>query len=400
MAFWIIALGFAALVAATLVRALWQDAGAGSSGDVAIYRDQLREVDRDVARGVLGDEEAEAARIEVSRRLLAADKAVASAAASGGPERGRVIAAAAVAAISFGGAIALYMVIGAPGYPDLPLDRRIALADAARADRPGQAEAERAIPESLRPDAQPEHLTLVTRLREALEDRPDDLQGHRLLAQHEANLGRFQAAAAAQTRVIGILGENATAEDHARLADVLILAAGGYVSPEAEAAIGATLSRDPGNGTALYYAGLLEAQTGRPDRAFRIWRRLLEGTSDQAPWALPIRAQIEQVAALAGVDYVLPELGRGPTADDVAAAEQMSPTERMAMIEGMVASLSSRLAEDGGPPEDWARLIRALGVLGQREDAAAIWTEAQQVFPDPVTRLPILDAARDAGVAQ
>jgi cytochrome c-type biogenesis protein CcmH len=82
------------------------------------------------------------------------------------------------------------------------------------------------------------------------------------------------------------------------------------------------------------------------------------------------------------------------------AAEGMSPAERMQMIEGMVSGLSERLATTGGPPEDWARLIRAYGVLGRREQAAAIWAEAQQVFDDEVARLPILRAARDAGVAQ
>ena len=184
---------------------------------------------------------------------------------------------------------------------------------------------------------------------------------------------------------------------------LMALAAGGFVSPEAEAVVNETLARDPANGTARYYAGLLAAQTGRPDVAFRIWRALLETSPADAPWVLPIRAQIVPLSQMAGVDYVLPPLDAtptGPTAADIAAAEDMSPAARMEMIRGMVDGLGDRLATEGGPPEDWARLIRALGVLGRRDQALAVWEEAQQVFPDDITRVQILQAARDAGVAQ
>jgi len=409
MSFWIVSIGISALVAVLLALAVMRrgDVEGSAAFDVQVYRDQLREVERDLARGVVTEDEAEQVRIEVSRRLLEADRAAQAEAAegTGAPTGASIAVAGAVAAVVIGGTAWLYTTLGVPGYPDLPLAQRIELAETARQNRPGQevAEAEAALNQAPPPVIEQRYQDLLTQLRETLRDRPDDLQGHQLLARNEAAIGRFGAAWRAQARVIEIKGDEATAEDYADLTDLMVLAAGGYVSPEAETAMRETLRRAPGNGTARYYSGLLAAQTGRPDIAFRVWRALLETSTPDAPWIPPIRAQIEELAMIGGVDYVLPSLGeapRGPTAGDIAAAEGMDPEARMEMIRGMVEGLSERLATEGGPPEDWARLIRAYGVLGRRDAAAAIWEEAQQVFPDDINRVPILRAARDAGVAQ
>jgi cytochrome c-type biogenesis protein CcmH len=146
------------------------------------------------------------------------------------------------------------------------------------------------------------------------------------------------------------------------------------------------------------------AQTGRPDLAFGIWSRLLSESAPDDPWQDPIRDQIEIAAMQAGVDYVLPPRDaapqRGPSEADIDAAGDLSPAERMQMIQGMVGGLAERLGTDGGPPEDWARLIRAYGVLGQYDAARAVWAEAQRVFPDDINRVVILQAARDAGIEQ
>ncbi|NNF25049.1 MAG: c-type cytochrome biogenesis protein CcmI [Rhodobacteraceae bacterium] len=410
MVFWGAAIGIAAIVALLLALAILRarpSGDAAAASDVQVYRDQLREVDRDVARGVLTEAEAEAVRIEVSRRLLEADRKAQGTGAEtlSGPSRG--IVAALTGALVLGGGLGLYWLLGAPLYPDMPLSARIEAADDALANRPGQdtAEAEAAanLPPALTPE--PAYAELMEKLRAATAERPDDLQGHVLLARNEAALGNFRAARRAQERVIAIKGDTATAEDFAGLVDLMVIAAGGFVSPEAEAAIGKLLERDAANGTARYYLGLMFAQTGRPDRAFALWQRLLSDSAPGAPWVPPVRAQIEELAMLAGVDYVLPATGgaptgRGPSAEDIEAAGEMSAADRMAMIENMVAGLSDRLATEGGPPEDWARLIRAYGVLGRRDAAAAIWAEAQTVFPDDAARLPILEAARAAGVAQ
>ena len=181
-------------------------------------------------------------------------------------------------------------------------------------------------------------------------------------------------------------------EERVTLLDLMVFAAGGFVSPEAEAVLSGILRDAPENETARYYAGLLFAQTGRPDRAFPIWRRLLETSTPDAPWVPVIRAEIEGIAAAAGIDYTPPET-RGPSAADVAAAQDMTAEERQEMIRGMVEGLADRLATDGGPPEDWARLIGALGVLGDTERARAVADEALEVFADSPEALAAIEAA-------
>jgi cytochrome c-type biogenesis protein CcmH len=148
----------------------------------------------------------------------------------------------------------------------------------------------------------------------------------------------------------------------------------------------------------------MSAQLGRPDRTFSLWAPLLDRSAPTDPWVAPIRAQIERIASEAGENrYVLPPdaSAPGPTAEDMQAAQDMTPEERQAMIEGMVAQLGERLATEGGPAEDWARLIGAYGVLGESDRARAIWTEAQARFAGRDADLAIVrTAAEQAGVAE
>ena len=416
MTFWIIAGAMAASVAVLLALAMWKsgrpDRAAGArDADMQVYRDQLKEVDRDLARGILTEAEAEQVRIEVSRRLLEADRKAQAQGEDGatGAAGSRLVGAAVIVAV-MAGSVLLYQQLGAPGYPDRPLAVRIAEADAARANRPDQAtaEAEAARLGPATPPADPRRAELVEQLRAVMAERPDDLRGLELLAQNEAALGNFAAAYAAQERIIALKGDEVTGGDYATLADLMILAAGGFVSPQAEAVLAEALTRDPGNGTALYYSGLLYAQTRRADRAFDIWRPLLERSTPDDPWYLPIQAQIGQLAQLAGVRYTpplpptAPESGlRGPTENDIAAATEMSAEDRMAMIEGMVANLSDRLATEGGTAEEWARLIQALGVLGRTDEARAIADEARTAFADEPDALPVIEEARRrAGIGE
>ncbi|MFU1478885.1 tetratricopeptide repeat protein [Roseovarius sp. C7] len=246
-------------------------------------------------------------------------------------------------------------------------------------------------------------LALMDKLREAVASNPSDLQGLGLLARNEARLGNFAEARAAQARIVEIKGEAASARDHALLADLMISAAGGTVSAEAEKALREALGREPGEETALYYLGLYYLQVDRPDAALRIWDGLLRTSAPDAPWLTPIRSMIGEVASRAGVRYELPEPPEmpGPDAGDVAAAESMSAEERAAFVRGMVGRLSDRLASRGGTPQEWARLISALGVLGETDRARAIAEEAREVFAGNAQAIDLIDgAARQAGVAE
>lgn len=407
MIFWLLIIGLAGAIAALLALVLLRRhrvLQARAEYDIAVYREQLAAVDRDVARGIIDADAAELTRTEISRRILDADRRRAQDVTTGAPREVSVVMAAGVAVIVLGGSIGLYGSIGAPGYGDLPLQTRLAATAERRAERPRQAEAEEQAaafrPETQQPNA--EYMELVDRLRATVAERPDDPRGLRLLARNEAALGNFTAAHRAQQRLIDVLGAQAQAEDFADLADMMVLAAGGYVSPEAEAVLGQTLSRDPQNGPARYYVGLMQSQNGRPDLAFDMWRGLLEQSSPDAPWVPAIRSQIEETAARAGRRYELPPADgvlRGPSAADITAAQDLSPEQQTDMIRGMVAALSDRLANQGGSAAEWARLIGALGVLGDTDSALAIFAEAQIVFSnDPRGLSEVTEAARGAGL--
>jgi cytochrome c-type biogenesis protein CcmH len=414
MLFWIIistlALGVAALLGLTLMRGRVGDAPPAAY-DLQVYRDQLREVERDLARGVISSENAERVRAEVSRRVLAADAQLKSEGTANGQPRGAGLFMALIcAAVLAGGSVLFYQRTGQPDLGNQPQAKRIAASNEARANRLSQSDAEALVSGHIpQPQVSEEFLNLMERLRKTVEARPDDLQGLTLLARNEAALGNLSAAQKAQAEVIRVKDTGATAataataDDYAFLTDLMATAANGYISSDAETALRAALERNPGQPTARYYLGLFLIQVDRPDMAFRTWEKLLRESPGDAPWTAPIRDRIEEIAWRAGVEYSLPpeENLVGPTADQVGAAQDMSQEDRTEMIRGMVSRLSDRLATEGGSAEEWARLIGAYGVLGETGKARTIWQEAQQVFSErPEDLAQIRAEAAQAGVAE
>ena len=407
MEFWIIVGVITLFAGATLALAARRggaNMASAAAYDVQVYRDQLKEIERDVARGVLSPEDATRTRTEVARRILAAD-AAAQDEATARAVPARFIGASALGLVLLCGSIWLYANIGAPGYGDLSLAMRVDAAETMRQSRPDQVAAETGLSPGMLPEVgeiNEDYLVLVERLRQVVAERPNDLQGYQLLAVSERNLGNFAAARAAYEQYVLLMGDDAGVAEFSDLADIMILAAGGYVSPEAEMWLARALEVDPANGPARYYWGLMRAQTARPDLAFRIWDTLLREGPASAAWIPPIQAQIDEMALRAGINYTQPTPGgmRGPSADDIEAAGEMSIADRMEMIEGMVAGLSERLATDGGPPDEWARLITSLSVLGRREDALAVYWNAKDVFAESPSAIDIINrAGQQAGVA-
>lgn len=405
--FWIFCAAIVVIVAsailAPVLRARPASAQPAAAFDLRIYRDQLREVDRDLERGVITADDAVRLRTEIGRKILDADKRMSQATTSqAGDMRG---IAAAVLLVLFAGAIALYLREGVPGNDDLPIARRIAEAERIYDARPSQAQAEARAPQRPGIEVDEETAALIQRLRDVVTQRPEDPQGLALLATNEMRLGNIAAAREAQQRLVDVRGDTATADELTRLSALMVESAGGLVTPEAEQVMTQALKLNPLHPQARYLLGLLQLQNDRPDRAFVVWRKLLEEGPADAPWLMPIRASILDLAWMAGQQgYVPPQPATalsGPDADALAAAEDMSEEERQQMVEGMVARLEARLAEQGGTPEEWARLISSLILIGKVDHARDILSEAQTRFAAAPEALALVNrSAAAAGLTE
>ncbi|OUS32942.1 c-type cytochrome biogenesis protein CcmI [Rhodobacterales bacterium 56_14_T64] len=408
MTFWIVtlfmALAIALLIAQVLLRARKQGEPAAAF-DLKVYRQQLRELDKDLSRGVINQDDAERTRTEISRRILSADEQLQTHHAALAQPRGVTLVMAGLVGLAvIGGSLGLYYRLGVHGYGDMPLADRIALAQERAIERPSQEQAEAGLPARAPLQVEEGYEQLVEQLRKTAGERSNDAQGQALLTQHEANLGNFVAAYQAKQNYISIMSGDVEARDFAETAELMIMAAGGYVSLEAESELRQALMLDDRNGPARYYWGLMLGQIGRPDMAYQIWAETLQAGPATAPWIEGIQEQIEEMAYRAGVEYtpITPRAAAplaGPSSEDLASAQQMSDEERQDMIRGMVSQLSERLASEGGSPQEWARLIGALGVLGEMEQAKAIHGEALQSFAGDDGALALIEsAAQQAGI--
>jgi cytochrome c-type biogenesis protein CcmH len=367
-----------ALVLATVLVLVWpllRPVAAGRAGsdtrdarDARIYRDQLDEVERDLGRGTISAGEASGARAEVSRRLIAATGRHTEATDDEPAPRGHSLVLAGIALIGAPAlAATIYLASGMPGQPDLPFDKRPA-AVAEQTSRPSQAEAEAMLapdPLQLLTGEQQEYSDMMARLETLLEQRLGDAKGLELLATGYMRLQRYGEAWRIFERLIAVTDDEAAAGLYASMTEAMVMATDGYVSPEAERAIGAALTRDPTLSVARYYAGLMMIQNGQVDEAITIWERLKAETPAGDRLLEFLDRILTEAQAMRGD-------APGPSAADIEAAGALSPEERQAMIESMVARLETRLTSEGGEVEEWLRLMNAYSQLNRRDDAARI----------------------------
>ena len=362
MVLWVI---FALMTAAAIFAVLWP-LGRGRRGlrggsDLLVYKDQLKEIDSDRASGLIGEAEAEAARLEVSRRILAAAEPpplpVSAAASARKPERRRAAALAALVVLTLG-PLSLYVALGSPNIPGEPAFARVKT-----------------------PAGQESIATLVSQVEAHLARNPNDGAGWDVLAPVYARLGRFDDAVGARKKALTLIGPTAARE--ADLGEAETAAANGVVTAEAKAAFERAVARDRHEAKARYFLGLAAEQDGKGEDAAAIWRALLADAPSGAPWVGFVR---EALARVSGASLAL----AGPNTGDIAAASNMSDDERRDMIRGMVARLADRLHGDGADVEGWLRLVRAYVVLGDRDkakDAAADAKRALGERPDAIKRI-------------
>jgi cytochrome c-type biogenesis protein CcmH len=365
----------ALMTAAAIFAVLWplarRTSQLRSGSDVAVYRDQLDEIERDRAAGLIEEPEAAGAQVEVSRRLIAAVDA--QAAPSSAPTvaamtlattwRRRAVAVVALVALPIGAA-GFYLLIGSPLLPDQPLAPRLAQA----------------------PNTQSMD-DVIARVESHLQQNPNDGRGWEVIAPIYTRLGRFEDAVTARRNSLRLNGDSAPRV--AGLGEALVLAANGVVTAEAKTAFEKAVALDPSDMQARYFLGLAAEQDGNRAQAVAIWRALL----DAAPPGGPVRDFIQR--ALARVDGTAapaaPAAPRGPSEEQVAASADLSPDQRSTMVRGMVARLAERLQNDGSDVEGWMRLVRSYMVLGERDKARAAVADARRALADDAAKLQRLN---------
>jgi cytochrome c-type biogenesis protein CcmH len=354
----------ALMTAAAMFAVLWplsRRAGQGRSGsDLAVYRDQLEEIERDLAAGLIGAQEAEAARVEVSRRLLAAaDRAKNTTVPAQSSALWRRRATSLIALILLPiGALALYLSFGSPHLPGAPLESR-------RAQAPDTRSIE----------------SMVAQVEVHLERNPDDGRGWDVIAPVYMRAGRFSDAVRARANVLRLLG--ATAGREADLGEAMVAAANGVVTAEAKTVFERALALDAVEFKAHYYIGLAAEQDGKPQEAARIWRELLARAPANAPYRPLIQSSLSRVDPGAAAP--------GPSSEDVAAAQQLTPEQRNEMIRGMVDRLAERLKADSSDLDGWLRLMRAYIVMGDADKARAALADARKALDGDADKRRKLD---------
>lgn len=334
--------------------------------ELALYRRQLSELAEERADGMIDTAEADAARLEIERRMLRADTAE-------NEDRpiaeGRLARPLAMATLTGSVLIAvlLYLMLGQPGLPGAPRG--------GRAERAGAAEAGGATA----PDGQAAMAELVDRLRTRLEDTPERLDGWKLLGRSALNIGRPELAADAFARALELAPEES--ELHSAFGEALVAMAEGQVTPAAELAFRRAQAQLPGDPAAGYYLGLAAMQAGAPERALEHWRSLLDSAPEDAPWLGTIRQQIAQVERSLAPAEEGATSAPALTPEAMAAAEEMSPADRRQMIAGMVERLATRLAENPEDYEGWLRLARVRMVLGDTAAAREALERAEAAAP-------------------
>lgn len=345
-----------------------------NANDVEYYKQTLEEISRKKESSLITESEYEATKSEIYRKLLALSNRSVD---NSDTRISRRIVLNVIAVLLLIGIIT-YSKMGAFGYYDFPLHERLKVANDQYKERPKQKEylIDNPAP-TLDANVPQRFLTLLTQLRQVVQQNPMDEVGLKLLAQNESKIGEWDNAIEAQLRLIGLKAEQASAEDYAFLGQLMVEQTQGYVSPEAESFFRKALDVNRNNRDAKFFMGVMFAQNGRPDTTFTIWSQLLEEGGDEY-WVDAIKEDIEEFAIASGKNgYDIPEDKplSGPTDEDVRVASQMSAEDRKEMIWSMVSNLEERLYSEGGTEAEWARLVIAVRNLG-REDLEQVLERA------------------------
>ena len=371
MIFWII---LAALTLALVVWVIWPllRPGIGNMAraeyDATVYYDQLQELERDRTRGLIDDIQAEAARGEIERRLLAAGRAAGLSGKPGG--RRHVVLAALLALLVPIASVPLYLDLGTPGLPNLPY--------ATRETPPEATDGEVAAARSRLQEAEARTVS-----------NPDDAQPWFDLGRLRLVAGNIDGAEIALARAREL--DPARPDIASAHGEALAGISDGLVTPAARQAFEAALAGNASDPRARYFLALADYQAGYEQDALEAWSALAGDAPADAPWLATVRARVTDTARELGHDPAnwLPRTSaaatpdrRGPTDADIAAAQNLNDEERQAMIQGMVDNLAARLEDEPDDLAGWRMLARSWEMLGNPAAAAQAYARAIALEPD------------------
>jgi cytochrome c-type biogenesis protein CcmH len=377
MLLWLLFALMTAAVLAVLLRPLVRPDSAApataESIDVAVYKDQLAEIEADAARGLLDGAEAESARREIARRLLARSGSDGAIPASTGATSGSARLAMVLAGLVPIATLATYLILGSPDQPARPF---VANAGKVLAKAPVEE--------------------LVAKVEARLASNPGDGQGWDVIAPVYFRLQRFGDAADAYGRALQILGD--TTQRLAGFAEATIMENNGIVTEPARLAYEKLLKREPGRLEPRFWLALAKEQDGKRSEAASDYKAILAEAPADAPWRSLVVERLAAVDGQAAAPPVLPP-ARGPSADDVKAADQMSDKDRTQMIAGMVDGLAKRLEANPQDLPGWTRLVQSYVVLGEKAKAAKALGDARRhLAGDAAAVTQLTDLAKSLGL--
>lgn len=383
-----------------------------SASDIAVFRDQLAEVEHEASLGLIDPAQAEMARTEIKRRLLAASEAVGSTLPP--LSRGeRSLAAIGVASVVVFGSVGLYALTGHfEQVSDTPIAGQLPALAKQSAKMAGAPEttpspmlapatsetASSMIPRAREPLPPVEEM--IQRLVTRLQRNPKDVEGWRMLGWSYVNMKHYTEAAAAYAKAIEINPDSVDFRDSR--VDALIHAAKGLVTPQAKEANDETLKGHPKDSRARFIRGLAIEQSGDKEAALKVWNELLGELDNNDPYAQDIRQRIarggkeldsesaQPTAGVATASAAIADAGpsaplaptgeKGPRPEDIRNAEAMTPADRQAMIQHMVDSLENRLEQSPNDADGWIKLMRSRSTLGDRDKAKSAFEKALKAF--------------------
>ncbi len=347
---------------------------------VEIYKQQLREIDEERAGGQINDAEAEAARIEVSRRLLAADKNAKQSAEKASvslPQKQQAFSALTIVVLA-GVSVSAYLMLGSPGLSSQSPETQEQQSQAARVQK------------------------MIQQVEERLRAHPEEGAGWEAIAPVYMQMGRFDDAVNAYTKAMKLQGE--TSDRQANLGEALTYANKGVVSPEAKERLEKAAMMQPNHPKAGFWLGVADEQAGNLAEALDRYKSLLKGKlPDNAKMVLRERvnilsAKLAEATATKDGKPQKPQAAREGGASPSLGAASLSDTDR-AMIDGMVNKLAERLKRNGNDLNGWGKLIKSYTVLNRRDDALTALKQARTQFKGNAKALAQIDTtARSLGL--